>query len=188
MWLGEKITEHGIGNGISLIIFVNILGGVPNRVLAAYDAPCRFDQHSAGLGHDGADDRRRRRRDPHDSGDRKIPVQYAKRVVGRRMYGGANAHPLRVNSAGVIPIISRRPDDPHDGRRLRAAGQSAAGLSRVVQSAVAALQHRTRPSSSLHLFYTAVVLNPTTSRRTCASTAASRHPAGRRTADTSTAC
>jgi preprotein translocase subunit SecY len=107
MWLGEKITEHGIGNGISLVIFVNILGGVPNRVFAAYDS---FRGHSLSL---------------FTvlillalmiaviaavivmtQGTRKIPVQYAKRIVGRRMYGGANTHiPLRVNSAGVIPII-----------------------------------------------------------------------------------
>ena len=107
MWLGEKITEHGIGNGISLIIFVNILGGVPNRIFAAIDS---FRAGSLNI----------------FTGllllalmvaviaavivmtqaTRKIPVQYAKRIVGRRMYGGANTHiPLRVNTAGVIPII-----------------------------------------------------------------------------------
>jgi len=107
MWLGEKITEHGIGNGISLIIFVNILGGVPNRVAAAYDS-FRAGTLSiltilialavmvlviasvVAI----------------TQGVRKIPVQYAKRIVGRKMYGGANTHiPLRVNTAGVIPII-----------------------------------------------------------------------------------
>jgi preprotein translocase subunit SecY len=107
MWLGEKITEHGIGNGISLIIFINILGRVPNAVAQGYDsfrggalslftilivlvimvlviaAVVLMTQ-----------------------GMRKIPVQYAKRIVGRRMYGGAATHiPLRVNTAGVIPII-----------------------------------------------------------------------------------
>jgi preprotein translocase subunit SecY len=107
MWLGEKITEHGIGNGISLIIFVNIIGGVPNAVLAGYDSfrggtlqpltilfvlalmvavIAAVVLMTQAL--------------------RKIPVQYAKRIVGRRMYGGANTHiPLRLNSAGVIPII-----------------------------------------------------------------------------------
>src|SRR6266850_1987252 len=107
MWLGEKITEHGIGNGISLIIFLNIIGRAPNAILAAYDsfragtlsilvvlfvlalmvvviAAVVIMTQAA----------------------RKIPVQYAKRIVGRRMYGGASTHiPLRVNSAGVIPII-----------------------------------------------------------------------------------
>jgi preprotein translocase subunit SecY len=107
MWLGEKITEHGIGNGISLIIFVNILGGVPNRVAAAAQS-FRAGTLSiltilialaimvlviasvVAI----------------TQGVRKIPVQYAKRIVGRKMYGGANTHiPLRVNTAGVIPII-----------------------------------------------------------------------------------
>jgi preprotein translocase subunit SecY len=107
MWLGEKITEHGIGNGISLIIFINIIGGVPNRVFAAYDSfragtlsllivlfvlILMVAVVAAVI--------------VMTQGTRKIPVQYAKRIVGRRMYGGANTHiPLRVNSAGVIPII-----------------------------------------------------------------------------------
>jgi preprotein translocase subunit SecY len=107
MWLGEKITEHGIGNGISLIIFVNILGGVPNRVLAAYDS---FRAGTLSLfvvlialalmvGVVAAVIIM-------TQATRKIPVQYAKRIVGRRMLGGQNTHiPLRVNSAGVIPII-----------------------------------------------------------------------------------
>jgi preprotein translocase subunit SecY len=107
MWLGEKITEHGIGNGISLIIFVNIIGGMPNAFFNTYES---FRGGSVTL----------------LSivavlavmvaviaavvlmtqGTRKIPVQYAKRIVGRRMYGGANTHiPLRINTAGVIPII-----------------------------------------------------------------------------------
>ena len=107
MWLGEKITEFGIGNGISLIIFVNILGGVPNRLMQAFDSV-----RAGSLGvvqiavilaimiavvavvivMTQA--------------TRKIPVQYAKRMVGRKMYGGQSTHiPLRVNTAGVIPII-----------------------------------------------------------------------------------
>jgi preprotein translocase subunit SecY len=107
MWLGEKITEFGIGNGISLIIFVNILGGVPNRLMQAVDSV-----RAGSLGvvqiavilaimvaviavvivMTQA--------------TRKIPVQYAKRMVGRKMYGGQSTHiPLRVNTAGVIPII-----------------------------------------------------------------------------------
>jgi preprotein translocase subunit SecY len=107
MWLGEKITEFGIGNGISLIIFVNILGGVPTRVMQAIEG---FRAGNLGL---------------IQSliilalmvaviaavivmtqATRKIPVQYAKRMVGRKMYGGQSTHiPLRVNTAGVIPII-----------------------------------------------------------------------------------
>jgi preprotein translocase subunit SecY len=107
MWLGEKITEFGIGNGISLIIFVNILGGVPNAVMQAIDS-FRGGQLdlirtviilglmvlviAAVIVMTQA--------------TRKIPVQYAKRMVGRKMYGGQSTHiPLRVNTAGVIPII-----------------------------------------------------------------------------------
>jgi len=107
MWLGEKITEFGIGNGISLIIFVNIIGGAPNAVFAAYDSfrggtltlftliavlALMVLVIAAVV--------------VMTQGVRKIPVQYAKRIVGRRMYGGSSTHiPLRVNSAGVIPII-----------------------------------------------------------------------------------
>jgi len=107
MWMGEKITEHGIGNGISLIIMVNILGALPNRVLGAFDSfragtvsllvvlfcvAIMIAVIAAVVAI--------------TQGVRKIPVQYAKRIVGRRMYGGANTHiPLRVNTAGVIPII-----------------------------------------------------------------------------------
>src|SRR5438034_3065390 len=87
MWLGEKITEHGIGNGISLIIFVNILGGVPNAVMAAYDS-FRAGTLSlfiilfvlalmvAVIASVVV----------MTQATRKIPVQYAKRIVGRRMF------------------------------------------------------------------------------------------------------
>jgi preprotein translocase subunit SecY len=107
MWLGEKITEHGIGNGISLIIFINILGRVPNAIAQGYQSfrggalsiltivvvlTIMVAVIAAVV--------------LMTQGMRKIPVQYAKRIVGRRMYGGAATHiPLRVNTAGVIPII-----------------------------------------------------------------------------------
>jgi preprotein translocase subunit SecY len=107
MWLGEKITEHGIGNGISLIIFVNIIGRVPNTIAQGYDSfkggalslltillvlAIMVVVIAAVV--------------LMTQGMRKIPVQYAKRIVGRRMYGGAATHiPLRINTAGVIPII-----------------------------------------------------------------------------------
>jgi preprotein translocase subunit SecY len=107
MWLGEKITEYGIGNGISLVIFINIIGRMPNTMFATYDS---FRAGSVNLlnlllvvtvmvGVVAAVILM-------TQAQRKIPVQYAKRIVGRRMYGGANTHiPLRVNTAGVIPII-----------------------------------------------------------------------------------
>ena len=102
MWIGELITERGIGNGISFIIFAGIVGGVPRGVVAFLDNP----DIAAGvlfvilalvvvavivyI----------------QEGQRRIPIQYASRVRGRRMYqGGATFLPLRVNQAGVIPII-----------------------------------------------------------------------------------
>jgi len=107
MWLGEQITENGIGNGISLIIFAGIVAGIPDAIkylvgllkvgeigwisivglvviAALIIAAVVFIQE----------------------GQRRIPVQYAKRVVGRKQYGGQSSHiPLKVNQAGVIPII-----------------------------------------------------------------------------------
>jgi preprotein translocase subunit SecY len=112
MWLGEQITEHGIGNGISIIIFAGIIAGITTNIRVVYEtlfvnagdalflnivkavliivaiiaiiAGVIFVQQ----------------------GIRKIPVQYAKRVVGRKMYGGQSTHiPLKVNAAGVIPVI-----------------------------------------------------------------------------------
>jgi preprotein translocase subunit SecY len=112
MWLGEQITENGIGNGISIIIFAGIVAGIGTNSKVVYEtlfvnagdkmflhiveaviiviaivliiAAVIFIQQ----------------------GIRKIPVQYAKRVVGRKMYGGQSTHiPLKVNAAGVIPVI-----------------------------------------------------------------------------------
>lgn len=107
MWLGEQITEKGIGNGISLLIFAGIVSRVPQGItgLAEYLRAGTINIFSllilvvigalviAGVV-------------AVQEGQRRIPVQYAKRVVGRRVYGGQTTHlPLRVNQAGVIPII-----------------------------------------------------------------------------------
>jgi preprotein translocase subunit SecY len=109
MWLGEQITERGIGNGISLIIFAGIIANLP---LAIYQLGQKTQDDPESFG-------------PMmlagllvmsvlviafivimERGQRRITVQYAKRVVGRRMFGGsANYLPLRINSAGVIPPI-----------------------------------------------------------------------------------
>ncbi|MDN5354377.1 MAG: preprotein translocase subunit SecY [Candidatus Cloacimonadota bacterium] len=107
MWLGEQITDHGIGNGISLIIFAGIIARYPRGfidmfnmvrvgamsifmavvvlvVMVAVTAAVVLVTE----------------------GERKIPVQYAKRIIGRKVYGGQSTHiPLKVNTAGVIPII-----------------------------------------------------------------------------------
>lgn len=107
MWLGEQITERGIGNGISLIIFSGIIAGFPSavgntfRLIGTGELTIFFVLLLVGLmvvviGAIVFVER----------GQRRIPVQYAKRVVGRRMYGGQSTHlPLKVNTAGVIPPI-----------------------------------------------------------------------------------
>ena len=107
MWLGEQISERGIGNGISLIIYAGIVVGFPNAVVKTFQ-----DWQTGQLG-----------LIPIailiglmvavvagivfvERAQRKIPIQYARRVVGRRVYGGQATYlPLRVNTAGVIPVI-----------------------------------------------------------------------------------
>jgi preprotein translocase subunit SecY len=107
MWLGEEITDHGIGNGISLLIFAGIVARIPEAILRSWQmlrlgemnilvlilaiglmfvviAGCILLQE----------------------GQRRLPVQYAKRVVGNKVYGGQSTFiPLKVNQAGVMPII-----------------------------------------------------------------------------------
>ena len=108
MWLGEQISERGIGNGMSLIIFAGIVVGLPHAIGEIYTNVFVTRQWTA----------------LHliiilivmvlvvafivlvERGERRIPVQYAKRVVGRRMMGGQSTHlPLKVNAGGVIPVI-----------------------------------------------------------------------------------
>jgi preprotein translocase subunit SecY len=107
MWLGEQITERGIGNGMSLIIFAGIVVGLPRAVFATLDqlrtgqmGPIRIllllVLMTAVVAAIIFVER----------GHRRVMVQYAKRVVGRRMYGGSSTHiPLKVNTGGVIPVI-----------------------------------------------------------------------------------
>jgi preprotein translocase subunit SecY len=107
MWLGEQITERGIGNGMSLIIYAGIVVGLPQAVLATLE---QLQTGQVGLirliflmvlmiAVVGAIVFVER-------GHRRVTVQYAKRVVGRRMYGGSSTHiPLKVNTGGVIPVI-----------------------------------------------------------------------------------
>jgi preprotein translocase subunit SecY len=107
MWLGEQITERGVGNGMSLIIFAGIVVGFPRGVIDTFTMVQRGELSllatiillAAMIVVVGAIVFVER-------GQRRIPVQYAKRVVGRRVYGGQTTHlPLRVNTAGVIPVI-----------------------------------------------------------------------------------
>ncbi len=107
MWIGELITEKGIGNGISLLIFAGIIAGFPMGVGMTIEG-LRFGQIRGSslilvavlllvliVGIIAL-----------DQGQRRIGVQYSKRIVGRRMYGGQSTHiPMKVNQAGVIPVI-----------------------------------------------------------------------------------
>lgn len=111
MWLGEQVTERGIGNGISIIIFAGIVAGIPMHIRTTIESEFIQDNQLflnilksvivvlvlvlivVGVVFI-------------QQGIRKIPVQYAKRVVGNKMYGGQNTHiPLKINGAGVIPVI-----------------------------------------------------------------------------------
>lgn len=107
MWMGEKITEKGIGNGVSLIIFVGIVARLPVTAWSFMQNIFAGEVNAwallpivviyvaivAGVVFI-------------DCGERRIPVQYAKRVVGRKMYGGQSTNiPMKVHSAGVMPII-----------------------------------------------------------------------------------
>ena len=107
MWLGEQMTEKGIGNGISLIIYAGIVAGLPRAVISTFSLVKAGELSLFMLVLIGVlmlavlaaivfMER----------GQRRIPIQYAKRMVGRKMYGGQTTHlPLRVNTAGVIPPI-----------------------------------------------------------------------------------
>ncbi len=103
MWLGERITERGIGNGISLLIMIGIIAALPtnlvnevttkNNMIIVIAEIAILALITAGVV-------------AMTQGQRRIPVQYAKRVVGRKVYGGTTQYlPLRVNAAGVMPII-----------------------------------------------------------------------------------
>ncbi len=110
MWIGERITEKGIGNGISILLLVNILSGLPNDFAVLYNYFVRNKSVTVGIIsavlilalilalvvfviylQDG---------------ERRVPVQYAKKLQGRRMVGGQSSNiPIKVNTAGVIPVI-----------------------------------------------------------------------------------
>ena len=107
MWLGEQITERGIGNGMSLIIFAGIVVGFPRGLIDTFTMIQRGELSLfAALLLTGAMVLVTAAIVFMERGQRRIPVQYAKRVVGRRMYGGQTTHlPLRVNTSGVIPVI-----------------------------------------------------------------------------------
>ncbi|MEK7286197.1 MAG: preprotein translocase subunit SecY [Nitrospirota bacterium] len=164
MWLGEQITERGIGNGISLIIFSGIVAGIPSAIFSTYQLYQAGEVNAffilfllllmvavtvavVFL----------------ESGRRKIPVQYARRMVGRKVYGGQSTHiPLKINTSGVIPPIF--------ASSLIAVPATVAGFITVpwVRQISEYLSPGTVSHSMLYVFliiffaffYTAVVLNP----------------------------
>jgi preprotein translocase subunit SecY len=166
MWLGEQITERGIGNGISLIIFIGIVARFPADIvntirairvgtLSPVIAALLVGMMVAVIASVVA----------MTQAQRKIPVQYAKRVVGRKMYGGQATHiPLRVNTAGVIPIIF--------AQSLIMLPSTLALYfqgSNIIQSVARLFAHGTWVYVIVYsltiifftYFYTAIVLNPT---------------------------
>ena len=109
MWIGEHITENGVGNGISLLIFVSIISRIPSEGWKLIQAAGSEGNNTTyvtlivilfailvivtGITFV-------------DLGERRIPVQYAKRVIGRKMYGGQSTHiPMKINQSGVLPLI-----------------------------------------------------------------------------------
>ncbi|HQH50622.1 MAG TPA: preprotein translocase subunit SecY [Candidatus Cloacimonadota bacterium] len=106
MWLGEQITEHGIGNGISLIIFAGIITRYPEGFVRMFQTQTGIRSILVSLIAVAVMVIVTAAVIFVTEAIRKIPVQYAKRIVGRRVYGGQSTYiPLRVNTAGVIPII-----------------------------------------------------------------------------------
>jgi preprotein translocase subunit SecY len=169
MWLGEQITERGIGNGISLIIFAGIVAGIPSAIGATW-TQLRLGEMSPFLilglliimaGVVAAIVFM-------EAGHRRIPIQYAKRVVGKRMYGGQSTHlPLKINTSGVIPPIfaSSLMVFPATIAQF-AGGQDQSG---ILQTIVQQLSPGTILYSVLTVvliiffayFYTAIIFNPT---------------------------
>src|SRR5947208_16912620 len=102
MWLAELITQRGIGNGMSILIFASVVSRLPAQGSSIYSEGSKFQFFTiiaigipliVGIVFV-------------EAGQRRIPVQFAKRVVGRRMYGGQSTYiPLKVNQSGVIPVI-----------------------------------------------------------------------------------
>ena len=164
MWLGEQITAKGIGNGISLIIFSGIVVGIPSALLRSYQLIKAGDMNvlfaifilimmlavTVGIVFV-------------ERAQRRIPIQYAKRQIGRKMYGGQTTHlPLRINTAGVIPPIF--------AQSLLLFPATVAGFSTVewLQQVVAWFQPTSIVSNVIFValifffcfFYTAIIFDP----------------------------
>ncbi len=159
MWLGELITQRGIGTGISLMIFASIVSGLPQGIQAWWTSPdpvFKVMMPFLALGVIAAIVFVQ-------EGQRRIPIQYAKRVIGKRMTGGGQTYlPLRVNMAGVIPVIfaaSIMAFPPTIGQLTQAQwGQDLAAF--FSPSGAAYLIGETVFIIMFTYFYTAVTFNP----------------------------
>jgi preprotein translocase subunit SecY len=170
MWLGEQITDRGIGNGMSLIIFAGIVVGLPRGVLDVYEKVSTNEWSVLAvialiaimivvvafiiLV---------------ERGQRRITVQYAKRVVGRRVLGGQSTHlPLRVNTGGVIPVIFASSILTFPQTFGLVVKDNTSGLGRVLASVTDALRFGEPLYNLLYVvgiiffcyFYTSIIFNP----------------------------
>jgi preprotein translocase subunit SecY len=170
MWLGEQITDRGIGNGMSLIIFAGIVVGLPRGILDVYEKVSTNEWSVLAvialiaimivvvafiiLV---------------ERGQRRITVQYAKRVVGRRVLGGQSTHlPLRVNTGGVIPVIFASSILTFPQTFGLVVKDNTSGLGRVLASVTDALRFGEPLYNLLYVvgiiffcyFYTSIIFNP----------------------------
>jgi preprotein translocase subunit SecY len=163
MWLGELITQRGIGNGMSILIFASVVSRLPSQGGAIYSQGSKFQFFTiigiglamiVGIVFV-------------ESGQRRIPVQFAKRVVGRRMYGGQSTYiPLKVNQSGVIPVIFASSILSFPALIASALGSSAGGIQRWINDNLVARQSwfyigfYTMLIIFFAYFYTAIAFNP----------------------------
>ncbi len=163
MWLGELITQRGIGNGMSILIFASVVSRLPAQGGAIYSQGSKFQFFTilgiglamiVGIVFV-------------ESGQRRIPVQFAKRVVGRRMYGGQSTYiPLKVNQSGVIPVIFASSILSFPALIASALGNSAGGIQKWINDNLVARQSwfyigfYTLLIVFFAYFYTAIAFNP----------------------------
>src|SRR4029077_11764759 len=150
MWLGELITQRGIGNGMSILIFASVVSRLPAQGSAIYTEGSKFQFFTilligvcmiVGIVFV-------------ESGQRRIPVQFAKRVVGRRMYGGQSTYiPLKVNQSGVIPVIFASSILAFPALIASALGSSGNGIQKWINDNLVA-----RQSWFYIIFYTMLII------------------------------
>jgi preprotein translocase subunit SecY len=163
MWLGELITQRGIGNGMSILIFASVVSRLPAQGSAIYTEGSKIQFFTiigigiamiVGIVFV-------------ESGQRRIPVQFAKRVVGRRMYGGQSTYiPLKVNQSGVIPVIFASSILAFPALIASALGNNAIGIQKWINNNLVSnhgwwyITFYTLLIVFFAYFYTAIAFNP----------------------------